>query len=111
MRNPIHYGLCRQTVTVYHREGEIVRRTVIPNAFLELRRKRSLDRQGSRDSFGFLLVIPGEAQSVFVGDKILHGTGPEIDRAGWNSFTDCCVAQWAEQKFWEGRPVHTEAGA
>lgn len=110
MRNPVHYQLCRQTVTVYHRQGEQVVRKVIPVAFLEYRKKRRTDRLGIRDSLGFLLVIPGETQTVFVGDKILPGIGPEIDRSGWSSL-DGCVAAWAEQKFWEGNPVHTEAGA
>lgn len=111
MKNPVHYGLCRQTVTVYREKGGTIEKTVIPGAFLELRRNRKTDRIGIQEHTGFLLVIPGQTQAVFVGDKVIHGEGKDLSRQEWSALTDCCIVRWAEQKFWDGRPVHTEAGA
>lgn len=116
MKNPVHYGLCRQTVTVYHLADGQVERRVIPNAFLEYRRRRKVGQSGEGDGVSFLLVIPGETQAVFPGDRIVHGVGPEVSKEEWRSFRrgnvpGLCVAEWAEQKFWDGKAVHTEAGA
>lgn len=116
MKNPVHYGLCRQTVTVYHRDRDGVARRVFPNAFLEYRRRRAVASTGEKENVSFLLVIPGAEQCVFPGDRILHGVGPEVDAGAWLGFTrgnvpGLCIAEWAEQKFWDGRAVHTEAGA
>lgn len=104
------YNLCRQTVTVYRPEGETVSRRVLPRAFLELRVKRKTDRVGLREDTGFLLVVPGEKQAVQPGDKLVPGEGPELTKAEWAALTRCCVVRWAEQKYFDGKPVHTEAG-
>lgn len=115
--SPVDYRLCNQTVTVYHWDGEkTYSQKVFHNAFLDFRKNRNVDKTGSTDSNAFLLVIPGGTQSVFVGDKVLHGEGPEIaTREAWASFIPAKVpglhvVKYVDPKFWQGRLVHTEAG-
>lgn len=104
------YNLCRQTVTVYRAEGDTISRRVLPRVFLEFRGKRKTDRVGLREDSSFLLVVPGEEQAVALGDKVVPGEGPELTKAQWASLTDCCIVRWAEQKYFDGKSVHTEAG-
>lgn len=124
MLQPSLYGLCRQTVTVYHPAETGYVRTVYPKAYFELRRSRSLDysqnqslsRIGPKETSAFLLVIPGGVQAVCPGDKVLLGVGPEIsDPEAWAAFIPSrvpglAVVTWAEPKFWNGQMTHTEAG-
>lgn len=121
--NEAFYTLCRQTVTVYRLEERSVTRQVFPRAFFEHRRSRSLNysqnqslsRVGPREAGSFLLVIPGQTQTVFPGDKVLLGEGPELSAGEWAAFIPSripglAVVTWAEPKYWNGRTVHTEAG-
>ena len=78
---PVDYSLCNQTVTVYHKEGDTITRTVHPRAFLDFCKTLTTDKTGSREANSFLLVIPGDSQAVFVGDKVLLGVGKEITTA------------------------------
>lgn len=124
MRKPaplIDYDkVCRQTVTVYHRDGNTYTRTVHRNAFLDFRKTQTTDKTGSREANAFLLVIPGAVQAVFVGDKVLLGEGPQITTADeWRKFVPADVpglveVEYADPKFWENGGViqvmHTEAG-
>lgn len=116
MRNVVDYRLCDQVVTVYRRQGDSVLRRVFFKAFLDQRRSRDLNRKGGTESNAFLLVIPGDEQSVFIGDKVLPGEGPEIQGAQeWAAFIpanvpDLVVVSHAGVKRWQGRIVHTEAG-
>lgn len=113
---PVDYRLCDQKVTVYHRDGEVYSRRVYDRAFFDMRKGRSMDKGGSREATSFLLVIPGDAQAVFVGDKVMLGEGPEISgREEWARFIPALVpglamVSHADVKCWKGRPVHTEAG-
>ncbi len=113
---PVDYRLCNQTVTVYHKDEDTYSRTVFKNAFLDHKKTQSVDKTGSKEANSFLLVIPGDSQSVFVGDKIFEGIGPKIeDRAAWASFipanvSGLVVANYADPKKWDGKIVHTEAG-
>lgn len=115
-RGPIDYSKCNQTVTVYHREGETYTRTVYTRAFLDFRKTRNVDKTGSKEANAFLLVIPCETQAVFVGDKVLHGIGPEVNtREDWAKLIPAtvpglAVVSYADPKYWEGRMVHVEAG-
>lgn len=110
--SPVDYRLCDQTVTVYHKEGSGVRRTVCPRAFFERKLQRTVDAGGERQENTFLLVIPGEKQQVFVGDKVLRGIGEEV--TDWASLIPArvpelvCVKSVAV-RYWQGKPVHTEA--
>lgn len=113
---PIDYRMCNQTVTVYHKDGDIVICTVHTNAFFEHTKLRNIDKTGSREANAFLLVIPGNQQTVFVGDKVLRGRGPVIStREEWASFIPAkvpglAVVSHADPKYWGDELVHTEAG-
>ena len=109
--------MCNQTVTVYHRDGDSYSRKVIENgAFLDFRKTQSVDKTGSSEANSFLLVIPGEEQAVFIGDKVLLGEGPEIsNREAWVQLIPAkvpglVVVKYADPKYWHGKLVHTEAG-
>lgn len=114
--NPVNYRLCNQTVTVYHKEDEKYIRKVYNNGFLDFKKTISVDKTGSKEANSFLLIIPGSSQTVFAGDKVLHGVGPEIaTREDWAAFIPTkvpglVVVSYADPKKWNGRIVHTEAG-
>ena len=113
---PVNYSLCDQTVTVYHKDGDKYTRTVYDRAFLDFRKTLTTDKTGSRESNSFLLVIPGDTQAVFVGDKVILGEGPEITTAkDWTTFVPVkvpglVVVDYVDVKYWRGQIVHTEAG-
>ena len=114
---PVHYGLCNQTVTVYHWDGkDTYTRKVIKNAFLDFNKTQNVDKTGSSEANAFLLVIPGASVPVSVGDKVLHGEGPEIaTRDAWAAFIPSrveglVVVKYVDPKYYRGQIVHTEAG-
>lgn len=113
---PVDYSLCNQTITVYHKEGDAITRTVHPGAFLDFRKTQTTDKTGSREANSFLLVIPGDTQTVFVGDKVLLGQGPVITTAKeWAALVPVkvpglVVVDYVDVKYWRGKIVHTEAG-
>ena len=114
---PVNYDLlCRQTVTVYHKEGEEYIRKVYSQAFLDHKKTQTVDKVGSQEANSFLLVIPGNVQTVFVGDKVYDGTGPDIQTAEqWRNFVPThtpglVVVKYADCKKWDNVIVHTEAG-
>ena len=110
------YYLCDQTVTVYReKNGEYIR-TIQKRAFLDFRKTVNVDKTGSWETNSFLLIIPGETQTVFVNDKVILGEGPEItDAAQWKNFIPTnfpglVVVKFADPKYLAGKLVHTEAG-
>lgn len=113
---PDIYKQCDQTVTVYHKDGDtIIRKVHRQNAFLDLRKTENVDRTGSRDANAFLLIVRGNEQSVFIGDKAIHGEGPEVTAKEWSSFIPSrvpglVVVSYADAKRWRDVIVHTEAG-
>lgn len=113
---PVDYSLCNQTVTVYHKDGDTITREVYDRAFLDFRKTQTTDKTGSKEANSFLLVIPGDTQAVFVGDKVLLGEGPEITTAKeWTAFVPVkvpglVVVSYVDTKYWQGKIVHTEAG-
>ena len=115
-KRPVSYAMCNQTVTVYHKEGDTVTRTVHKNAFFDHKKNQNVDKTGSREANAFLLVIPGKKQTVFVGDKVIRGTGPAIaTREEWASFIPAkvpglAVVSYVDPKYWGNELVHTEAG-
>lgn len=115
--SPVDYSLCNQTVTVYHWDGGTgYTRKVFKNAFLDFKKTQNVDKTGSSEANGFLLVIPGPVVPVAVGDKVLLGEGPEIaTREAWASFipekvNGLVVVKYVDPKYWHGAIVHTEAG-
>lgn len=113
---PVDYRLCNQTVTVYHAEDGKYTRTVYDRAFLDFRKTQTVDKTGSKEANSFLLVIPGSAQAVFTGDRVMLGVGPEIEtREEWAAFipskvNGLVVVSYVDPKYWDGKIVHTEAG-
>ena len=119
---PINYDLlCKQEVTVYRKEekygGVLYHRTVHKKAFLDFKKTVSVDKLGASESTSFLLVIPGNKQTVYPGDKVILGEGPEIPSAEYWSrefipakLSGMCVVKYADPKYWNGEIVHTEAG-
>ena len=114
---PVNYDrLCRQTVTVYHKEGEEYIRKVYSKAFLDHKKTQTVDKTGSKEANSFLLVIPGSVQTVFVDDKVYEGVGPEISTVEqWRDFMPVkvrglVVVKYADCKKWDNTVVHTEAG-
>lgn len=113
---PVDYSLCNQTVTVYHKDGDAITRTVHDRAFLDFRKTHTTDKTGSREANSFLLVIPGDTQAVFVGDKVVLGVGPEVvSREDWVALVPVkvpglVVVSYVDTKYWHGKLVHTEAG-
>jgi hypothetical protein len=113
------YSLCQQTVTVYHNDGATVTRTVHPKAYLDHKRTEAVDKVGSAESNGFLLVIPAATQACHVGDKVYEGEGPDVPATGqqawWRGFIPTkvdalVVVRHVGVRRWAGSVVHTEAG-
>ena len=117
---PVDYHLCNQPVTVYHARkdsrGQIS--GVDANTyrgFLDYKKVRNVEKTGSSEATSFLLVIPGDHQMVFPGDKVLLGEGYTITPEQWKDLIPTrvpglCVVKYADVKYWNGQPVHTEAG-
>lgn len=114
--NPVDYRMCRQKVTVYHKDGNEITRKVCDKAFLDFRKNLSVDKTGSKEANSFLLVIPCEEQAVFVGDKVLLGEGPAVTtREEWENLIpakvpNLVVVKYADPKYWGTQLVHVEAG-
>ncbi len=113
--NPVNYGLCSQTVTVYHQDKATkeITKTIHNRAFLEFRKNQNVDKTGSSEVNSFLLVLPCNEQTVFVGDKVFRGVGPDV--TNWAQFIpvnvpDLVVVKSVDPKFWDGKLVHIEAG-
>lgn len=115
---PLTYRLCNQTVTLYHWNGKetVTRRVIEKGAFLGFKKVQDLSKTGRSEVNSFLLVIPCAESPVFVGDKVLHGEGPElVSRADWAAFIPAKVpglgvVKYIDPKYWKGRMVHIEAG-
>lgn len=109
------YPLCCQTVTVYRRQGQSVLRQVFDNCYYEWQDCLREEEEGIRMERKFLLVIPGDIQGIFVGDRILEGEGPEIIAAEWADFIPVKVSGLSEAAYAvcrrvDGNICHTEAG-
>ena len=116
--SPVDYRLCNQTVTIYHWDGGAgyTRKVIEKGAFLDIKKIQNVDKTGSSEANGFLLVIPGSVVPVAVGDKVILGEGPEVaTREAWASFIPSKVpglevVKYVDPKYWRGSVVHTEAG-
>lgn len=114
-KGPLDYRLCNQTVTVYHKEGDKITRTVYSDAFLDFKKTENVDKTGSKEVNSFLMVIPCSEVCVHPEDKVLLGTGEEITAARWPSFIPMkvpglVVVKYVDPKYWSGKLVHVEAG-
>jgi hypothetical protein len=115
---PVDYGLCNQTVTVYHydEEEKTYSTKVLDGVFFEHKQSQTADKLGKKDSDTFLLIVPGSTVAVAKGDKVLSGVGEEIStREAWAALNAAqvpglAVVNWVAPKYWRGSVVHTEAG-
>lgn len=115
MAAPVEYGMCTQTVTVYRKTLEGIRRLVIPRCFLQWQDEIGFEQTGVRKERKFLLIQPGTEQVVFPGDRVLEGIGPEIPEKEWEAFLPVRInglgeIAYATAYHWEGSFCHTEAG-
>lgn len=113
--HPLDYGLCTQTVTVYRKQSDAVTRQVVDNCYFQLEQQRNVDTMGCRREKVFLLIMPGETQSVFAGDRVMEGIGPEVTSEQWHRFIPALVEGLVEVSYatpfcWEGTICHVEAG-
>ena len=115
---PVDYSLCNQTVTIYHWDGKdaYTQKVIEKGAFLDFKKVQDVSKTGSTEVNSFLLVIPCSEVPVAVGDKVLHGEGPEITtREAWAGFIPSkvpglVVVKYVDPKYWHGQIVHVESG-
>lgn len=121
--NKAGYGLCRQTVTLYHADvaARTVARCVVQGAFLDRRWRENATESGRQAAGSFLLVIPqahaawGVDYTLEPGDRVFDGEGPLVGWDDWQGFVPaavaqlCCV-QYVDLKKRRGEPCHLEAG-
>ena len=115
MECPLDYSLCDRTVTVYRLQAGQVLRTVVEGCFYRWQTALRTDALGRREETVFLLVMPGDTQRVFPGDRIYPGIGPEVSAQDWPRWLPVNVpglaeAEYVSPHFWEGRLCHVEAG-
>ena len=111
----IDYHFCDKTVTVYRLEKGAVQRLVVPGCYYFWEQKQITDLYGTRQDTHFLLIMPGQLQRVFVGDRIFDGVGPEITAADWPTFLPVTVPGLGEVSYvrpiwWGDQITHVEAG-
>ena len=112
------YELCNDTVSVYHFEDGEVTKSVYERAYFDSKKTENVERTGSNDVSGFLIVIPGDEKACEVGDKVMLGEGvavPQTDAASWwrsfipSKVENLVVVRNVDAKRFGGRIVHTEA--
>ena len=101
---PLDYSLCRDTVTVYHREG--LTRRVLEKVHLEETQRNTVDVGRVQAEENFLLIIPGEG-TVVPSDRVVRGVGPEI--AAWADTAGFATVESVKQCRFRGQVCHTEA--
>ena len=111
----IDYHFCNQTITVYRLEGSRVLRLVVPGCYYFWQVQQVTDVYGTRQETKCLLIMPGESQQVFLGDRIYEGVGPEVTAREWPAFLPVTVPGLAEITYvrpvwWDGKISHIEAG-
>ena len=113
------YELCNDTVSVYHYDNGAVTKTVYEKAYLDQKRTQNVERTGSTEVNGFLLVIPGDVQACRVGDKAILGDDYDVPEdnvdSWWRSFIPSkvdglVIVKYADVKRFGGKITHTEAG-
>lgn len=111
---PNYTKLFKQTITVY--DHETFAKRVYKKAFFDFKKVQNVDKTGSSEANGSLVIIPGSAQPFKVGDKVFMGIGPDIaDRAAWAQFIPpkypgLVVIKYVDPKYYMGALVHWEAG-
>lgn len=118
MKNPAAgaYRLCTQEVTVYHRnENDTYTTTYHTKSFFDSHRTQAIEKTGSQDVSGYLVVIVGNPD-IQPGDKILLGHGKRMrTREEWAALIpattkNLVIARTIDYKTWQGEVVHVEIG-
>lgn len=109
------YPLCDQTVTIYRKHADQVLRLVAYGCYFSCRDTMLRDENGSRQSRSFLLVMPGNIQRVFPGDRVCPGEGPQVAAQDWDRFLPVLVpglvqVAYTKPFYWNGKLCHVEAG-
>lgn len=112
---PIDYSMCADTVTIYRLRGDQVIRQAVRNCLITWEEKSVTDAAGTRMGRNFLLILPGNSHSIYLGDRVYDGIGPEITAQQWHTFIPACVPGLGQVNFvkpcrWEGEICHIEAG-
>lgn len=115
MIGPLDYSLCDRTVTIYRRHGDEIVRQVAEACYYSWKEVQRIDERGCRKDTICLLLIPGDAQKVFVGDRVFDGIGPEVSAQDWAAFIPVKVAgltqiSYVQPHYWDGKLCHVEAG-
>lgn len=115
MNGPLDYSLCDSTVTIYRKKDDQVLRLVAGGCFFLIQQEQEIQASGCETQTLCFLVMPGDTQLVFPGDRVYDGIGPQITAEEWNSFVPETVpglAQISYVKPWyyAGKLCHVEAG-
>lgn len=115
MTCPLDYSLCDRTVTLYRNQNGIPRRREIPNAYFQWQMQQTYDAFGQQSDTKFLLIIPGNEEMVYPGDRILEGIGPSLGAIRWEEFIPqnypgLVEIGYVKPCYWEGQICHYEAG-
>ena len=94
------------TLTIYRKVGDRVVRRVVEGCFLTVKQRWQQVPQ-------IFMVVPGEHQMVFPGDRILQGIGGTVE--DWEGFIPSLVPgllipTYAKAFYLDGQHHHTEAG-
>ena len=108
------YPLCRQTVTLYRKQGNEILRQVIHGCFYRYEDRLEENVRGLEFCRKFLLIVPGQTP-LYLGDRVLEGEGPELTLSQWDSFLPATVpglsqADYVAPGIWQGEVCHWEAG-
>jgi len=111
----VNYALCDQTVTVYRLRDGQVQRQVLENCGYSWQNTEVDDELGCRRETKCLLILPGEEQTIFPGDRVFDGVGPAVTAARWAEFVPVLVPTLAEVAYvmpvrLGGQICHWEAG-
>ena len=115
MIGPLDYSLCDRTVTIYRRQEDQIVRQVAEGCYYSWQEVQTVDERGRRKDTKCLLLMPGDTQQVFAGDRVFDGVGPDVSVQEWAAFIPVKVAGLAEISYvqpyyWEGALCHVEAG-
>lgn len=115
MIGPLDYSLCDRKVTIYRKQGDGILRLVAEGCWFSWQVEQVTDEMGCRRETKCLLIMPGDSQQIFVGDRVFDGIGPEVEMKDWAAFIPVKVAGLAEISYvkpcyWEGALCHVEAG-
>ena len=111
----MEYGMCDRVVTVYRKTENGIAREVVYGCYYTWQQEQTVDEDGCRKETKFLLIMPGDIQRVFVGDRVYDGVGPEIGLDDWTAFIPAAVPGLAEAEYvlpcyFDGKLCHVEAG-